>query len=119
VICNYASAGPATLWAIEQLIDGLMSKAQWVPGLPKPPDPELPRVTRYDHDPVLRAAYLEQFHKGYSDAWHKRESLPVVSPTSEADKARTLGYVEGAVAGRAARDKWSGTNSQSINSTNR
>lgn len=26
---NYASGGPAKLWAIEQLIDSLMSKAKW------------------------------------------------------------------------------------------
>ncbi len=29
VIENYASSGPATLWAIEQLIDSLLETAQW------------------------------------------------------------------------------------------
>jgi len=29
VIRNYANAGPTALWAIEQLIDGLITKAQW------------------------------------------------------------------------------------------
>jgi hypothetical protein len=28
-ISNYANAGPTKLWAIEQLIDDLMTKAQW------------------------------------------------------------------------------------------
>lgn len=32
-IRNYANSGPTKLWAIEQLIDGLMSKGKWsVPG---------------------------------------------------------------------------------------
>ena len=29
VIRNYANAGPTTLWAIEQLIDSLMTKVKW------------------------------------------------------------------------------------------
>jgi hypothetical protein len=29
VISNYANAGPTTLWAIEHLIDDLMTKAEW------------------------------------------------------------------------------------------
>ena len=29
VVSNYANAGPTKLWAIEQLIDDLMRKAQW------------------------------------------------------------------------------------------
>ncbi len=29
VIENYSGSGPATLWAIEQLIDGLLETAQW------------------------------------------------------------------------------------------
>lgn len=29
VVRNYADAGPTRLWAIEQVIDGLMSKATW------------------------------------------------------------------------------------------
>src|SRR5262245_57957328 len=37
VISNYANSGPATLWAIEQLIDDLMAKADWRPP-PKIPD---------------------------------------------------------------------------------
>jgi hypothetical protein len=112
VVRNYANAGPTTLWAIEQLIDDLMAKAEWKSGLPKAPEPVLPKATRYDTDPVLQLAYVEFFRKGYSDAWEQRESLPVASPTSEVDKARTLGYADGMVAGRAALAKWHGTNSQ-------
>ncbi len=112
VISNYANAGPTTLWAIEQLIDGLMAKAEWKSVLPKAPEPVLPKVTRFDADPVLRRAYDESFRKGHSDAWEQKESLPVFSPTSETDKARTLGYADGMLAGRAAREKWFGTNTQ-------
>lgn len=38
VISNYASAGPSKLWAVEQLIDGLLTKAEWsdAPKLAKP-----------------------------------------------------------------------------------
>lgn len=32
VIENYAGTGPSTLWAIEQLMDGLMETATWNPG---------------------------------------------------------------------------------------
>jgi Domain of unknown function (DUF6438) len=32
VIENYANSGPATLWAIEQLIDGLLETAEWDEG---------------------------------------------------------------------------------------
>jgi uncharacterized protein DUF6438 len=35
-VSNYLSVGPTRLWAIEQLIDGLMAKAEWE-GSPKPP----------------------------------------------------------------------------------
>ena len=28
-VSNYANSGPSKLWAIEELIDGLMAKAQW------------------------------------------------------------------------------------------
>ena len=118
-ISNYANAGPTKLWAIEQLVDDLMGKAEWKSGLPKAPEPVLPKATRYDGDPVLRLAYTESFRKGYSDAWEQRESLPVANPTSEADKARTFGYVDGMIAGRAARDKWFGTNSQQTGPTKR
>jgi len=116
-VSNYANAGPTKLWAIEQLVDDLMAKAEWKSGLPKAPEPVLPKATRYDGDPVLRLAYTEFFRKGYTDAWEQKESLPVASPTSESDKARTFGYVEGMVAGRAARDKWFGTNSQQTSPT--
>jgi len=37
IISNYANAGPTKLWAIEQLIDDLMSKAKW-DGPQKAPD---------------------------------------------------------------------------------
>ncbi|HWW00464.1 MAG TPA: DUF6438 domain-containing protein [Candidatus Acidoferrum sp.] len=36
-VSNYANAGPTRLWAIEQLIDDLMTKARW-DGPQKPPD---------------------------------------------------------------------------------
>src|SRR4051812_16934780 len=36
-VSNYANAGPTKLWAIEQLIDDLMKKANWNPSQ-KPPD---------------------------------------------------------------------------------
>jgi len=111
VISNYGDGGPTTLWAIEQLIDDLMRKAEWKLILPKAPKPVLPQVTRYDHDPVLRTAYLEFFSKGYSDAWEQKENLPPPG-SADADKARTLGYADGMVAGRAARAQWFGTNSQ-------
>lgn len=116
-IRNYADAGPTSLWAIEQLIDDLMAKAEWKNGLPGAPAPVLPKVTRYDSDPVLLTAYLELFRKGYVDAWEKKESLPIFGPTSDADKARVIGYGDGMVAGRAARDKWFGTNSQQLGPT--
>jgi uncharacterized protein DUF6438 len=118
VIRNYANAGPTTLWAIEQLIDKLVAEAKWKLELPKAPGPVLPKVTPYDADPVLQAAYLESFRKGYGDAWERKESLPVIGPTSDSDKARTLGYAEGMVAGRAALDKWFGTNRPPIGPTN-
>lgn len=35
-ICNYANAGPTRLWAIEQLIDALLTKATWDPPRKKP-----------------------------------------------------------------------------------
>jgi len=31
IVRNYADAGPTKLWAIEQLIDDLMNKAEWAP----------------------------------------------------------------------------------------
>lgn len=37
IISNYAKAGPTKLWAIEKLIDDLMSKAEWSES-PTPPD---------------------------------------------------------------------------------
>lgn len=110
VISNHANSGPTTLWAVEQLIDGLMAKADWKLELPSAPGPALPKVTRYDYDPVLRTAYLESFRKGYVDAWERKEGLPVFAPTSDADKARVFGYTEGMVNGRAALAKWFGTN---------
>jgi hypothetical protein len=113
-VSNYANAGPIKLWAIEELIDELMARAEWKPGLPKAPAPLLPKVTRYDSDPVLRAAYLDSFHKGYVDAWEQKESLPVFGPASDADKARVFGYTEGMIAGRAALGKWFGTNNPGI-----
>lgn len=118
VISNYAEAGPTTLWAIEQLVDDLMAKAQWKEELPRAPEPVLPKVTRYDGDPILRKAYLDFFRKGYVDAWERKESLPIFGPTSDADKARVLGYGDGSVAGRSDRDKWFGTNAQQIGATN-
>jgi hypothetical protein len=117
VIENYANAGPSSLWAIEHLIDDLMAKAEWKSGLPKAPEPVLPKSTQYDGDPVLQLAYRESFRKGFGDAWERRESLPIANPTSESDKARALGYAEGMVAGRAALAKWYGTNSQQAGPT--
>jgi len=111
VISNYANGGPTKLWAIEQLIDQLMITAEWKPGLPIAPEPSLPKVTRYDTNAVLRTAYLEFFRNGYSDAWERKEKLPVLQPTSEVDKARVFGYGDGMVAGRAALATWFGTNS--------
>jgi hypothetical protein len=115
---NYANSGPLTLWAIEELIEGLMSKAQWKAGLPNAPEPVLPKVTRYDRDPALRLEYQASFRQGYEDAWERKESLPVTNPTSEADKARVLGYGDGMVAGREALAKWFSTNSPAVNLTN-
>jgi hypothetical protein len=125
-ISNYANSGPTKLWAIEQLIDDLMAKEEWKTGLrkappkglPKPPPLVLPKSTQYDNEPILRAVYLDLFRKGYVDGWERNESLPVFGPTNVSDKARVLGYADGAVVGRAARNKWFGTNSQQIGSTN-
>jgi len=44
-VSNYANAGPTKLWAIEQLIDDLMTKAKW-DGPQKPPDSADPRPPR-------------------------------------------------------------------------
>lgn len=114
VIRNYANGGPTKLWAIEQLIDKLMVTAEWKLGLPKAPEPLLPKVTRYDTDAVLFAAYQESFRAGYSDAWERTEKLPVSQPTTDIDKARVFGYGDGMVAGRAALATWFGTNKPSI-----
>ena len=111
VVSNYANGGPTKLWAIEQLIDHLMMTAEWKPGLPKAPEPLLPKVTRYDTNPVLRATYLESFRVGYSDAWAQKEKLPVFQPTTDVDKAKVFGYGDGMVAGRNALATWFGTNS--------
>lgn len=113
VVSNYANGGPTKLWAIERLIDQLMVKAEWKPELPKAPEPVLPKVTRYDSDPVLRTAYQESFRAGYSDAWERKEKLPVSEPTMPVDKARIIGYGDGMIAGRAALATWFGTNSPS------
>lgn len=118
VISNYANTGPTTLWAIENLVDGLIARAEWKAGLPKAPEPLLPSVTRYDSDPVLRAAYMVSYKQGYSDAWDRKEGLPVFSPTSDADKARVFGYSDGVVAGRLGLAKWFGTNTVPAGSTN-
>jgi hypothetical protein len=40
-VSNYANAGPTKLWAIEQLIDGLMAKAKW-DSTPKAPEKRAP-----------------------------------------------------------------------------
>ena len=118
VISNYANTGPTSLWAIETLIDELMTKADWKAGLPKPSKPALPSVTKYDSDPVLRTAYLASYQQGYSDAWDRKEKLPVSGPTAEVDKARVFGYSDGMVAGRQALAKWFGTNSSPVSATN-
>lgn len=110
VVSNYANGGPTKLWAIEQLIDHLMLGAEWKPEFPKAPQPILPSVTRFDADPVLRAAYLESFRAGYSDAWERNEKLPVFEPTKPLDKVKVFGYSEGMIAGRAALATWFGTN---------
>lgn len=118
VIRNYANAGPSKLWAIEEIIDGLMAKSEWGPGNPNAPSPILPTVTRFDGDPVLRAAYLLLFQQGYDEAWNRKEHLPVTNPTTDVDKARVLGYADGMLAGRSALAKWFGTNIQNVASTN-
>jgi hypothetical protein len=111
IIENYANSGPTSLWAIQELIEGLMAKATWERTQPRV-DPVLPTVTPYDNDAVLRAAYLDSYHDGFIQAWESREKLPVFNPTTERDKAIVLGYGEGIRAGQAARVKWMGTNSQ-------
>jgi hypothetical protein len=118
VIRNYANTGPTTLWAVENLIDGLMAKADWKTGQPKAPGPLLPKETRYDSDPVLRAAYLASYKQGYSDAWDGKEGLPLFAPDNDADKARVFGYSDGVVAGRLALAKWFGTNTVAVGLTN-
>jgi hypothetical protein len=117
VISNYANTGPTKLWAIEQLIDQLMTTAKWKElkaGLPEPPEPLLPKVTRYDTNSALRAAYLQSFRVGYSNAWERKEELPVTQPTTDVDKARIFGYGDGMLAGRTALATWFGTNSPSL-----
>ena len=91
---------------------------EWWSGTATAPLSVLPRDTRYDHDPHLRLVYLEAFGKGYVAAWARKEALPVFGPTTDDDKARVLGYSDGAVAGRAARDAWSGANGQRYGPTN-
>jgi hypothetical protein len=118
VIRNCANTGPTALWAIENLIDDLMAHASWKTELPKAPGPLLPSVTRYDSDPVLRAAYLTSYKQGYTDAWDRKETLPVFGPTRDADKARVVGYSDGMVAGRLALGKWFGANSGPFAQTN-
>jgi hypothetical protein len=118
VVHNYGNTGPTSLWAIENLIDHLMTNAKWKEELPRPPKPVLPSVTRYDSDPPLRLAYLTEYQNGYSDAWDRKESLPVLGPTTEVEKARVFGYSDGVLAGRLALAKWFGTNSVPANSTN-
>jgi hypothetical protein len=85
---------------------------EWWSGTATAPISVLPRDTRYDSDQHLRLVYLEAYGKGYVAAWVRKEALPVFNPTSEDDKARVLGYADGAVAGRDDRDAWSGANGQ-------
>jgi hypothetical protein len=83
---------------------------KWWSGTAEVPPSVLPRVTRFDRDPALRAAFLDSFRKGYVAAWAPNESQPVFAWASQEDQARTFGYMHGADAGRAARDAWSGAN---------
>lgn len=91
---------------------------EWWSGTATPPYSVLPRETRYDHSQHLRLVYLEAYGKGYVAAWARKETLPVFGPTSENDKARVFGYADGAAAGRAVRDAWSGANGRRYGPTN-
>jgi hypothetical protein len=90
----------------------------WWSGSATAPDSVLPKVTRYDSDQHLRQAFLEAYGKGYVAAWARKESLPIFSPTTDEEKARVFGFSDGLVAGRAARDAWSGANGQRYGQTN-
>jgi hypothetical protein len=87
---------------------------QWWAGTATAPTSVLPKTTRYNNHQVLRTTYLDAFSKGYvaAWAWARKESLPVFGPTNEIDKAIVIGYSDGVVAGRTAREGWSGANGQ-------
>ncbi len=91
---------------------------EWWSGTATAPYSVLPRDTRYDSDQHLRLVYLEAYGKGYVAAWARKESLPVFGPTGDDDKARVFGYVDGAAAGRVARDLWTSANDQRYGPTN-
>lgn len=84
----------------------------WWSGTATAPFSVLPRDTRYDHDQHLRVAFLDSFGKGYVAAWARKEALPIFAPTSEEEKAKVFGYLDGMMAGRIARDAWSVTSGQ-------
>ncbi len=118
IISDYAERGPEKLRVIERRIDELMRKIQWKLGLPDPPHPTMPLVTRFDSNAEWRKAYLDSYRQGYLDGLDRDEQMPVRNPVSEEDKAKALGYGDGMLAGRAARTVWLGTNAPALNSTN-
>ena len=71
----------------------------------------LPKVTEYDHDAKLRAAYIESFERGYRLRWKTGHyiirdgpGLTTKLPEGEvrAELARTRGFEDGQSAGAKA-----------------